>query len=518
MSHVQDLQARLSSGTGETPPPDAAPNGSTPGEEPFPMRRRRPVLGVRVRILATVLALAALGMMLAGAATVVVQRDALLSQADDSLVADVREFEAHVHRGPATSTAADVRALLRSALEMQAAADDEAFLALVDGRPAYVTPGPRRLALEREPAFLAQVSALPADAPAVIREVTTSVGPVRYVAVQVRMAGRPEVGTYVVAVQLRPLQEQVVADARRYALVSVLALVVVGLGGWVVAGRLLRPLRLLRTTADRISSTELTARIPVQGKDDVTELTRTVNAMLDRLEAAFGDQQQFLDDAGHELRTPLTILRGHLELMDAEDSADVEQTRALLLDETDRMARLVDDLITLAQAGRPDFLHVQEVDVDGLVADVLVKARALGQRTWIADGTAQALVTADPQRLTQALLQLAANAVRYTRSGDEIGIGAGLDDGRVRLWVRDSGPGVLPEDATRIFDRFGRGQWTSGSAQRGDEGSGLGLAIVQGIAAAHGGQVVLDRTGGPGACFVLMLPAEAVAAVGVVWT
>lgn len=515
MSHLHDLLAEPVAAPGDVPGETGAPAG---GRSAASKRVRRPVLGVRIRILTTVLALAALGMALAGAATVVVQRDALLGEADDSLTADVREFDAHVREASLTGRAGDVRSLLTSALQLQAAADDEAFLALVDGRPAYVTPGSRSVALEREPAFLAQVAALPADAPAVIREVRTSAGPVRYVAVQVRVAGRPEVGTYVVAVRLRPVEEQVAAIARRYALLSVLALVVVGVGGWLVAGRLLRPLRLLRATADRISHTELTARIPVRGSDDVTELTRTVNAMLDRLEAAFGTQQQFLDDAGHELRTPLTILRGHLELMNAEEPGDVEQTRALLLDEVDRMGRLVDDLITLAQAGRPDFLHVQEVDVDGLVVDVLDKARALGPRLWVVDGTAHALVVADPQRLTQALLQLAANAVRHTGPADEIGIGAGLDEGRLRLWVRDEGPGVPAEDVTRIFERFGRGGWTSGQAQRGDHGSGLGLAIVQGIAAAHGGEVVLHRADGPGACFSLVLPAEAVAATGVVWT
>ena len=134
------------------------------------------MLGVRARILATVLALAASGMALAGAATVVVERDALLGQADDSLVADVREFEAHVRTTAAAGSATDVRTLLRSALQAQAAGDDEAFLALVDGRPAYVTTGPRPLALEREPAFLAGVTALGPEAPAVVREAETTAG------------------------------------------------------------------------------------------------------------------------------------------------------------------------------------------------------------------------------------------------------------------------------------------------------------------------------------------------------
>jgi signal transduction histidine kinase len=317
------------------------------------------------------------------------------------------------------------------------------------------------------------------------------------------VVGDPQVGTFVIGYPMRPGQQQVVANARTYALVSGFGLALVAVVGWLVAGRLLRPLRLVRDAAEHISHTDLSLRIPVSGHDDVSELTRTVNAMLDRLQSAFETQQHFLDDAGHELRTPLTIVQGHLEVLSSADPAEVDDVRALVLDEVDRMRRLVDDLIVLAKAERPDFLRTAPLDLDRLVDEVADKAAALGPRRWLVDARPGVCVVADAQRLTQALLQLADNAVRHTQPGDEIGIGASTDPlGRLRLWVRDTGVGVRPEDADRIFERFGRA-----SEGRGDEGSGLGLAIVSAIATAHGGRVTLDSRPGHGSTFALVLPA-----------
>jgi signal transduction histidine kinase len=271
--------------------------------------------------------------------------------------------------------------------------------------------------------------------------------------------------------------------------------------GWVVAGRLLAPLRLLGATAQRITDSDLTDRIPTSGDDDVSELTRTVNAMLDRLETAFDSQRQLLDDAGHELRTPLTILRGHLELLDPTDVADTAATRALALDEVDRMHRLVEDLVTLAKAERPDFVRLAPVDVGRLTDDVLDKARTLGERRWSIDQRAEANVLLDAQRITQALLQLAANAVKFSDEGTTVALGSAVREGRVRLWVRDEGQGISPEDAGRIFERFARGH-----GGRGVEGSGLGLPIVRAIAEAHGGTIRLDSRPGRGSTFTLDLP------------
>jgi signal transduction histidine kinase len=289
-----------------------------------------------------------------------------------------------------------------------------------------------------------------------------------------------------------------------FAYVEAVSLVVIALVGWLVAGRLLAPVRLVRQTAQQISETDLTRRIPAHGRDDVSELARTFNAMLDRLEDSFATQRQFLDDAGHELRTPITIVRGHLELMGPDDDpAEHADTRALVLDELDRMSRLVDDLVTLAKAERPDFLRRGPVQLRGLVEDMYEKARAIAPRTWQLAATADGTVYADRQRLTQALVQLADNAAKHTTAGDRIVIGSTAAEGVVRLSVSDTGPGVDPADTGRILARFARG---ADSGHRGD-GSGLGLAIVRAIAEAHDGRVTLDSPPGGGATFTLEIPA-----------
>lgn len=462
---------------------------------------------VRLRVLASVLVLTALAMGLAGAVSALVQRAALVSRVDAALARDVQEFSTLAQQGPADGRRfTDVPTLLRTALGRQVPAEDQTYLGTVAGGATFAPTGTRPVQLEDEPAVMAVVDALPDDAPVRIRQASTSVGDVRYAAVPVTVAGQQGRGTYVVATVLAPGQQVIREGLLQYALVATGSLVLVGIGGWLVAGRLLRPLRLLREAAERISHTDLTTRIPVTGTDDISELTRTVNEMLDRLQAGFEEQQRFLDDAGHELRTPVTIVAGHLEVLDPADPAEVAEVRDLALDELDRMGRLVRDLTLLAKSRRPDFVQPGPVDLLPLTDDVLSKAVALGPRRWVLDAQADAVVTADAQRLTQALLQLADNAVRHTTEGDEIAVGSAVQDGQVRLWVRDTGQGVAPQDRERIFERFARASHVAG---RTGDGSGLGLSIVTAIAQAHGGRVLLDSTPGHGATFTVTFPLHA---------
>jgi signal transduction histidine kinase len=290
-----------------------------------------------------------------------------------------------------------------------------------------------------------------------------------------------------------------------YSAVGLGALAVIAVVAWFVVGRLLRPIRLLRDTTRRITESDLSERITVTGKDDLSNLARTVNAMLDRLQRAFGSQRELLDDVGHELRTPLTIVRGHLELLDPDDPDDVRATQALALDELDRMQRLVDDLMTLATADRPDFVRLAPTDVGRLTDDVHDKARGLGDRRWVVASRADVDVLLDAQRITQAWLQLLANAHRYSAPGSTVRLGSEVAGGRLLLWVRDEGPGVPPDEADRIFERFHRGQ-----ADRISHGAGLGLPIVAAIAHAHHGRVFVEHPPanvGSGVVFVLDLPA-----------
>jgi len=269
--------------------------------------------------------------------------------------------------------------------------------------------------------------------------------------------------------------------------------------------------RELRAAAREISETDLTRRIKATGNDDLTDLTVTFNGMLDRLEEAFGTQRQFLDDAGHELRTPITIIRGHLELVDTMDPSEVAATRALVLDEIDRMARLVDDLIVLAKSRRPGFLAPVAVDVGGLTDEMADKMRGLGERHWRVDARADGHTVLDPQRITQAVLQLASNAVRFTTEGDVIALGSRMSSTTVAFWVRDSGTGITAAEQERVFERFQRGSNTSVDRARPDEGSGLGLSIVAAIAHVHGGSVHIDSTPGKAATFTLTVPCGAAA-------
>jgi two-component system, OmpR family, sensor kinase len=306
---------------------------------------------------------------------------------------------------------------------------------------------------------------------------------------------------FVVSVELGREQEEVDEAVQIAAGVSLAVLLLAAALAFATAGRVLSPLRELTDTARGIGESDLTRRIDVHGRDEIAQLAHTFNAMLDRLEAAFASQRAFVSDAGHELRTPITIIRGHLELL-GDDPRERRETIELVTDELDRMSRFVDDLLTLAKAERTDFLQPTDVDLDVLTEECLAKAEALAPRAWRLDGIGACRLTADRQRLTQAVMNLAHNAVQHTREGDEIGLGSSVEDGVARLWVRDTGPGVAAEDRERIFERFARGE-----GGRRSEGAGLGLAIVRAIAEAHGGRVTLAPAPGGGARFTVEVPA-----------
>jgi signal transduction histidine kinase len=334
-------------------------------------------------------------------------------------------------------------------------------------------------------------------------EVETPTETVRYVAVPVRGAGAVPRGVFVVAASLTAERDDVNEAVRLAALVLLSVLLIASALAWVVAGRILAPLRVLDETARSISESDLTRRIPVSGDDELAELARTFNAMVDRLERAFASQRAFVSDASHELRTPITIVRGHLELL-GDDPDERRETVALVTDELDRMSRFVDDLLLLAKAERNDFLRIEEVELGALTDELLDKATGLGAREWKLEGRAEARLKADRQRLTQAVMGLAQNAVQHTGDGDAVWIGTGVDDGEASLWVRDSGPGVSREDQARVFERFAR----ASASRRRSEGAGLGLAIVRAIAEAHGGRAELASRPGAGATFTVVVPLE----------
>jgi signal transduction histidine kinase len=328
----------------------------------------------------------------------------------------------------------------------------------------------------------------------------TPAGAVEYLAVPFLSDGEPR-GVFVVA-SFRDLQRaDTDAASLAAAIVGIVMLIIGSVLAVRLAERILAPVRLVTRTARSISETDLSLRIPVEGYDEISELSGTFNEMLERLEAAFATQRRFVDDAGHELRTPITVIRGHLDVM-GDDADDRHRTLDLVSDELERMTRMVDDLLTLARTEQRDFLRQRLVDLDELTDRMLRNARGLGERDWRLDGVAEGRAVLDEQRLMQAVLQLAANAVRHTSDGELIAIGSALRENEVRFWVRDSGPGVRADEQDRIFERFYRG----GSGHRRSDGAGLGLSIVQAIAEAHGGRVELASEPGKGATFTVVVP------------
>jgi signal transduction histidine kinase len=422
----------------------------------------------------------------------------LQEQAVDRINQELDEFQALDDEGIDPETGedfADVRSLLVTFLERNVPDEHEVLVAWYGGQPRDALPG-RDQYVRRNGDFERSVAAMLSDGGT--EHVPTPYGEAMLTVQNV--ASGQQTGALVIVTYVDRDQAELRTTMRTYALVSLVSiLLITAIATW-QSGRLLAPLRTLRETADDIGASDLSLRIPERGNDDITALTRTLNDMLSRLEAAFVGQREFLDDAGHELKTPLTILRGHLELLDPDDAEEVAETRALLIDETDRMARLVGDLILLAKHDRPDFLTPAAVSVERLTHSLYAKARALADREWVLDEVGEGIAHIDEQRITQAVLQLADNAVKHTADGDRIGIGSRVVDGRVALWVSDTGPGVPPELRAHVFERFGRA-----GVVPGDEGFGLGLSIVQAIAQSHGGSVRIDDAEPHGAVVTIEL-------------
>lgn len=396
----------------------------------------------------------------------------------------------------------DVSRMLDVFLTRNVPGDDEMLVGYADDARPLRTRNPYGQEVLDEPAYQQAVDSPPVDGG------TTVIASERFGEVWVTVvpvSNSDSQGSLVIVNFLEGEHEELQGTLSTYALVALMSLALITTIAGFQSGRLLAPLRTLEETARDITATGLSRRIPERGNDDITALTRTINLMLARLEAGFAEQRRFLDDAGHELKTPLTVLRGHLELLDVSDRDEVAETRVLLLDEVDRMARLVGDLTVLAKSRRPDFLAPGPVDLGQLTASLLAKARGLGDRDWRLDARAEGSTIVDEQRLTQAVLQLADNAVKHTAPGDTIALGSSLSNGTARVWVRDSGPGVPEHQRGSIFERFGRGD-----VHPGDEGFGLGLSIVQAIVIAHGGSVSVSDAEPAGALFELVLPTQEV--------
>ena len=280
--------------------------------------------------------------------------------------------------------------------------------------------------------------------------------------------------------------------------------------GWVLAGLALRPIHRITRTAQAIGAErDLSRRVEHSGPDDeIGQLATTLNAMLGELQAAYQQQQQFVAEVSHELRTPLTTIRGNLELLRLDPPIGTDERADVLDDvvgESERLIRLVNDLLTLARAESGRLLRSEPVSIKPIVEDVCRQARLLDpDRVIICDDLLDVAVLGDEDALRQVLLILLDNALKH--STGPVTIATTLADGKVpnvAIGIRDAGPGIDPTAMGHIFERFYRSE-----AARDTPGVGLGLPIARALIEAQGGSIAMKSQAGPGSVFTIALPMD----------
>lgn len=482
-------------------------------EEPKASGRLRKALGwgtVRSRIAAIILLITAVSMAVVGVLVSVIQYRGTVNSIDAHLAHSEDEVVRFATRTADEETLyadqpANTAEFIVQFMQQQIPIENEGMLGFVGGELTF-HQGNLGIPVQEDAELIEFITPLTASDFIEWEATRTATAHYRILIVPV-VVGETEQGAIVfvhdIGEELLPVRRFILS----YLVIALITILGASFAAWWAAGRVMAPLERLREATTRITERNFDERIEVQSTDDLADVSRSFNAMLDRMGAAFTSQYQLLDDAGHELRTPVTIVQGHLELMDPEDPGDVQDTRDLALGELDRMRRLTDDLVLLAKTERPDFLRLGPVDVTDLMHEAYSHARQLGERNWKLGVVAPVVVEGDSQRLLQAILQLAANAVKFSEAGSKITLSAQVKGGahaqpkELYLSVADEGEGIATENQTRIFERFGR-------VDPSRQGAGLGLSIVSGIAQAHGGDVALTSTVGKGSTFSVVLPLD----------
>jgi heavy metal sensor kinase len=283
--------------------------------------------------------------------------------------------------------------------------------------------------------------------------------------------------------------------------------------GWIIAGRVLAPIGRITAVAREIQATDLSRRIRLQGpNDELKQLADTFDAMLARIDAAFAAQQQFLADASHELRNPLAIIRTNADLALSDpdpQQEDLRQAVVVVKRASERMARLVDDLLALARREAPTFA-IEPVDLGRAASEASdeflapAEARGIVLDRAVAPGV---VIMGDSDALKRAIANLLENAVRLAPASSRIRLAVGSERNLAWVAVSDEGPGIAPENQSKVFDRFWR---ADKGRSRADGGTGLGLSIVRQIAQTHGGDVQLQSRVGVGSTFTIWLPVASV--------
>jgi len=401
----------------------------------------------------------------------------------------------------------DVSAVLRVHMQRTAEGPGEAELGFVgtssNTELTWLSADNVSFRPEEDAKLLKHVTSRAAASESVIETVHTPSSSYRVLIVPIQDGSQH--GALVHVIDLKVAESQLLRTMAFYAAAAVFTVALVTGLAWFAVERLLRPIEQLRRATESIGEDDLTTRVPVRGRDDLTALAAAVNRMLDRVQTSVEAQRSLLDDVGHELRTPIAVVRGHLELTDPTDPEDVHQTQLLAIDELDRMGMLVGDLILLAKSSQSDFITPVSTDVAELTEMVFDKSLALGERRWRLESVAFTRAMIDATRITQAWLQLVANAVKYSGHCSTVRLGSAVRDGHLLMWVGDEGVGIATEEIEVVRQRFKRAT----GAQEMASGTGLGLSIVETIVAAHGGRLDIRSQVGEGSVFTMAIPLEA---------
>ncbi len=334
------------------------------------------------------------------------------------------------------------------------------------------------------------------------------VGPLRLLVVPVQRGARV-VATVGSGEPLSSVAEAQRGVARTFLLAGGVALVVVLLASYAAGARVSRPLRHMARVAARVDGGDLAPRMGAVGaRDEVRVLADAFDHMLDRLADAFARQRSFVSDASHELRTPLTVIRGQLEVLARQErpgAQEVRRVQRVVSAEVSRMSRMVDELLALAHSAELQ-PRVAPLDVHRYLSELWDGVAHTANRRFQSDLPVRGQLRADPDRLAQALRNLAANAIAHTREpSGRVRLSARQPaPGHLRLIVEDDGPGIAPDQRERVFDRFHR---TDAARTRSAGGTGLGLTIVRDAVEAHGGRAWVEPGGDlGGARVVIELP------------
>jgi heavy metal sensor kinase len=317
----------------------------------------------------------------------------------------------------------------------------------------------------------------------------------------------------VVAESSESLSDQLDALQNGLMIAVVLALLLAGTGGWLLAGKSLAPVAVMAAAIERISAQNLEERLPVRNsRDELGRLASTFNSLLSRLSAAFSQQRQFMADASHELRTPLSVIRTAAQVTLQKPQRPETEYRdavAMIEQQAGRLAHLVEDMLELTRADMNQLqLQIGALYLDEIIADTTRAFGVLAERKGVhlkSQAGAEAPCRGDERLLRQMISNLLDNAIKFTPEGGTVGVQLQQAGSSYQITVTDTGCGIPEELQPRVFERFFRADKARGSTQ-GPGGAGLGLAIARSIAELHRGRLTLQRSGPEGTTFCVSLP------------